>query len=137
MKKIGDKIQAIRQEKSLTLAELADKSQLSKGLLSKIENNINTNPSLETLNAIAESLNITIGDIIGEDLVVPSRIATPSPIPDWVAQLKESKKKCDKPLDEDILQALYVIQNRKASSKIDKNNWITIYNMLEITLSDK
>ena len=137
MNGIGERIQSIRQEKNLTLAELSLKSKLSKGLLSKIENDINTNPSLETLYSIAKSLGVTIGDILGMDLIRPSREITLTPMPDWAREIRESLNALGKPLDEDILQALYVIHNRKSSKQINKNNWITIYNMLEITLSGK
>ena len=47
-KKIADKIHEIRKNKGLTLAQLGDATGLSKGLLSRIENN-QVSPPIATL----------------------------------------------------------------------------------------
>jgi transcriptional regulator with XRE-family HTH domain len=52
---IGKKIRKIRQEKLIKLHELAEEAQISKGLLSKIENS-RTIPSLPVLISIIKSL---------------------------------------------------------------------------------
>ncbi|NKX44058.1 helix-turn-helix domain-containing protein [Roseicyclus persicicus] len=56
---IGRKVRALRQGLDVTLADLARSSDLSVGMLSKIENG-QTSPSLSTLKALAQALNVPI-----------------------------------------------------------------------------
>jgi len=56
---IGLNVRQARKKRNLTLDELARRTKLSKGLLSKIEN-FRTLPSLPALAAIARGLNITL-----------------------------------------------------------------------------
>ncbi len=56
---IGREVRAHRRQKSMTVADLADVTGLSIGMLSKIENG-NTSPSLNTLQALANALAIPI-----------------------------------------------------------------------------
>ena len=65
-KKIADKIHEIRKNKGLTLAQLGDETGLSKGLLSRIENN-QVSPPIATLSKIARGLEVPIGIFFEED----------------------------------------------------------------------
>ncbi len=65
-KKIADKIHQIRKNKGLTLAQLGDATGLSKGLLSRIENN-QVSPPIATLSKIAHGLEVPIGIFFEED----------------------------------------------------------------------
>jgi len=65
-KKIADKIYEIRKNKGLTLAQLGDATGLSKGLLSRIENN-QVSPPIATLSKIARGLEVPIGIFFEED----------------------------------------------------------------------
>lgn len=65
-KKIADKIHEIRKNKGLTLAQLGDETGLSKGLLSRIENN-QISPPIATLSKIARGLEVPIGIFFEED----------------------------------------------------------------------
>ena len=65
-KKIADKIHEIRKNKGLTLAQLGDATGLSKGLLSRIENN-QVSPPIATLSKIAHGLEVPIGIFFEED----------------------------------------------------------------------
>jgi transcriptional regulator with XRE-family HTH domain len=56
---IGRKVRALRRSLDVTLAELARSADLSAGMLSKIENG-QTSPSLTTLKALAQALNVPI-----------------------------------------------------------------------------
>ncbi len=55
LKKLGGKIKKIRKEKKLTFKDIAEKSGLSKGLLSKIERGLSA-PSLSSLRKISLAL---------------------------------------------------------------------------------
>jgi DNA-binding XRE family transcriptional regulator len=59
-KKIADKIRQIRKNRGLTLADLSRAIGLSKGLLSRIENN-QVSPPIATLSKIAQGLDVHIG----------------------------------------------------------------------------
>lgn len=57
---VGENIKKIRQEKGLTIKDIAEKTDITNSLVSQIENN-KVNPSLKTLIAIAEALRVKIG----------------------------------------------------------------------------
>ncbi|OIK11369.1 DNA-binding protein [Bacillus sp. MUM 116] len=54
---IGAKIRAIRKRKKITIAQMCEGTGLSKGFISNVENN-NTSPSINTLQTIAEFLDV-------------------------------------------------------------------------------
>ncbi|MDR4886827.1 helix-turn-helix transcriptional regulator [Fredinandcohnia sp. QZ13] len=62
---LGERIRKLRKQKKLTLEELAG-TKLTKGMLSLIENN-KANPSMESLNYIAERLEIDLSQLLNED----------------------------------------------------------------------
>ncbi|MEG1560449.1 MAG: XRE family transcriptional regulator [Clostridia bacterium] len=62
---IGDKIRRHRIKLSLTLDELASRTELSKGFLSQLERNL-TSPSIATLTDILEALGTNISDFFKE-----------------------------------------------------------------------
>ena len=72
---VGKNIKTLRKEKKLTLRSLAEKANISKSTLSDIENE-NTNPTVTTLNKIANALEVplflltrkTVKDIIDDKL---------------------------------------------------------------------
>src|SRR5687768_2678499 len=66
--RIGKKIREIRQKQQIKLHELAEEAQISKGLLSKIENG-RTIPSLPVLLSIVQSLKVDMSEFFeGIDL---------------------------------------------------------------------
>ena len=56
---IGREIHAFRKQQKITVAELAAETNLSSGMLSKIENG-NTSPSLSTLQTISNALSVPL-----------------------------------------------------------------------------
>jgi transcriptional regulator with XRE-family HTH domain len=63
--RIAQKIRSIRLERKLTLQELATRTQVSKGLISKIEN-LRTVPSLPVFITLLYSMNISPEDFFRE-----------------------------------------------------------------------
>ncbi|QEC72154.1 helix-turn-helix domain-containing protein [Arachidicoccus ginsenosidivorans] len=63
---VGDRIRLIRKSQKRTIQEVADTCQLSKSMISKIENN-KTMPSVATLVKIATALGTTISSILEQD----------------------------------------------------------------------
>lgn len=56
---IGAQVRSLRKKHDMTVMELAKQTGLSIGMLSKIENGV-TSPSLSTLQALAQALNVPI-----------------------------------------------------------------------------
>lgn len=65
MDKIGERIRLRREHKTMHLNELAKRVGVTKSCLSQIENG-KSFPSILTLKKIADNLNTTIGDLVGE-----------------------------------------------------------------------
>lgn len=63
---IGSRIRELRILRNLTLEELADRCELTKGFLSQLENDVNT-PSIQTLQDITEVLGISMSDFFKEE----------------------------------------------------------------------
>ena len=63
---IGAKIKLLRIKNQLTLEELANRSELTKGFLSQVERNL-TSPSIATLEDILEALGTTLGEFFSDD----------------------------------------------------------------------
>lgn len=61
---IGDKIKLLRNKQCLTQDELARKSDLPYTTLTKIETNVITKPSIQTVIKIASGLGITLDQLI-------------------------------------------------------------------------
>jgi len=63
-KEIGDKIKALRTKQGLTQDALARKCDIPYTTLTKIESNVITKPSIQTVSKIAAGLGISIDDLI-------------------------------------------------------------------------
>lgn len=61
---IGDKIRQLRNKQGLTQDELARKADLPYTTLTKIESNVITKPTIQTVVKIANGLGITIDDLM-------------------------------------------------------------------------
>ena len=62
---IGGKIKRLRVANSLTLEELANRCELTKGFLSQVERNL-TSPSISTLEDILEALGTNLREFFDE-----------------------------------------------------------------------
>jgi transcriptional regulator with XRE-family HTH domain len=127
---LGAKIRALRIEKQLTLPALADRSGLSKGLLSKIETDETSNPSISTLFKIAEGLETTVAAILETE-----RAAIKSPPitenNEWQKKLVSFLRTQDKEPDPHILSAMQLLRNRKAIKSDDLEHWKFLYTSIE------
>lgn len=128
MAHLGAKIRALRTDRKITLPTLANRAGISKGLLSKIETDESSNPSVSTLYKIAEGLELTIADILETDRVTVKRPA-PDEHADWRKKLAAAFK--GKELDSDILSAMQLLRNRKATKADDIEHWKFLYTSIE------
>lgn len=67
---IGSKIKELRMLNGLTQEELADRSELSKGFISQLENDL-TSPSIATLEDILQCLGMTISEFFAKEKEQP------------------------------------------------------------------
>lgn len=63
---LGAKIKQLRNQKSLTQEELADRCELTKGYISQLENNLNS-PSIATLGDILAALGSNLSEFFKEE----------------------------------------------------------------------
>ena len=67
---LGEKVRNLRLKMGLTQEELAERSDLTKGFISQVENN-NTSPSIDTMEGIVAALGITMADFFKIDQAKP------------------------------------------------------------------
>jgi transcriptional regulator with XRE-family HTH domain len=63
--RVGEKVKVLREEKGLSLKQLADLTGISTALLSQMENHL-VSPSLGTIIKLAKALGVKVGDFLGE-----------------------------------------------------------------------
>lgn len=63
---IGDRVKKLRQEKKISLSELALKAGVAKSYLSSLERNLQTNPSIQFLEKISTVLGVPVDNLILE-----------------------------------------------------------------------
>jgi transcriptional regulator with XRE-family HTH domain len=63
--RVGEKVKVLREQKGLSLKELADLTGFSTALLSQMENHL-VSPSLGTIIKLAKALGVKVGDFLGE-----------------------------------------------------------------------
>ncbi|WP_394237825.1 helix-turn-helix domain-containing protein [Niallia oryzisoli] len=63
---IGDRVKKLRQEKKISLSELALKAGVAKSYLSSLERNLQTNPSIQFLEKISAVLGVPVDSLILE-----------------------------------------------------------------------
>jgi len=68
---LGYKIRQLRKEKGMTLEQLAEKTDSSKGYIWELENRETKKPSAEKLQKIAESLGVTAVFLLDENKTNP------------------------------------------------------------------
>lgn len=64
MDNIGQRIKRIRTQKNKSLSELADAAGVAKSYLSNVERGIQSNPSIQFVEKIAQTLNVSVPSIL-------------------------------------------------------------------------
>jgi transcriptional regulator with XRE-family HTH domain len=62
---LGERLRALRQERGLSIAQVAERTALTKGFLSQLERNL-TSVSLSALARICSALGVRFGDVLDE-----------------------------------------------------------------------
>ncbi|RSD26701.1 helix-turn-helix domain-containing protein [Mesobacillus subterraneus] len=81
---IGERVKKLRQEKRMSLSELAEQAGVAKSYLSSLERNLQTNPSIQFLEKISAVLNVPVDHLIHEQADKENMDS------DWVNLVKEA-----------------------------------------------
>src|SRR5690625_3576383 len=84
---IGDKIKQLREEKDMSISELAEEANVAKSYLSSIERNIQSNPSIQFIEKISRVLGVTVNELISESSVSDKVIDLDE---DWLQIVQEA-----------------------------------------------
>ena len=83
---IGERVKKLRQERKMSLSELAEQAGVAKSYLSSLERNLQTNPSIQFLEKIASVLKVPIDRLIHDE----SEIGNQAVDSDWVDLVREA-----------------------------------------------
>ncbi|AGX01993.1 hypothetical protein N288_03680 [Bacillus infantis NRRL B-14911] len=61
---IGERVKRLRQERKMSLSELAEQAGVAKSYLSSLERNLQTNPSIQFLEKISAVLHVPVDTLI-------------------------------------------------------------------------
>ncbi|MGM0843542.1 MAG: helix-turn-helix domain-containing protein [Bacillota bacterium] len=61
---IGERVKKLRQERKMSMTELADKAGVAKSYLSSIERNLQKNPSVQFLEKVSKALNVPVDSLL-------------------------------------------------------------------------
>lgn len=129
MSHIGAKIRAERIARGVTLPNLAAQAGISKGLLSTIETNELSNPSIGTLAKIADALDTSVSEIVSDR---DTALGNPSKgQPRWLKNVEVALRMSGTEPDSGILEAMHVLQSRKALRIDDIEYWTSLYKSIE------
>ncbi|WP_409252225.1 helix-turn-helix domain-containing protein [Bacillus sp. SCS-153A] len=81
---IGERVKKLRQERKMSMTELADKAGVAKSYLSSIERNLQKNPSVQFLEKISKALNVPVDSLL-YDTVEDKHIDS-----DWVSIVEQA-----------------------------------------------
>jgi transcriptional regulator with XRE-family HTH domain len=117
---IGARIRRYRQDRGLSLTELANQSGVSKSHLSVIENGTGSRPGAHVLYALATALGVTLADLLGRTLRAAESADIPPSLLEFAAQQQ---------LPESDVHMLAGIQFRGEQPQTTQR-WAYIYNAI-------
>jgi transcriptional regulator with XRE-family HTH domain len=118
---IGLRIRRFRNERGLSLSELAEQAGVSKSHLSAIETGAGTRPGAAVLHRLASALGVTLADLFGRRV----QAAPPLAIPDSLADFARDRK-----LPEADISMLARIRFRGEQPKTSQR-WAFIYDAIK------
>jgi len=126
-----DRVRELRSSKNLTLKNLAEKTGLSVSYLSDVERG-NTNPSLNTIEVIADALEVSVQNLItgvefAEELDINA-------LPEGLQDLINDERYAEH-LNDDWISLLNQIQMRGKRPQT-KDDWLELYLHLKRVLGD-
>ena len=83
---IGERVKRFRKEKKMSISELAEKAGVAKSYISSLERNLQTNPSIQFLEKISQSLDVPV-DLLLHDEQSPDNLDQ-----EWLEIVEEAMK---------------------------------------------
>lgn len=112
--------------KGISVPALAEAAKISKGYLWQLENGEDPNPSIAMLTQIANALDTTVAELLGQP-AVKSKIPTiPDSLPIGLKEFLDEQKRHGEPVEEDIVRALAQLQSRGS-----KDDWAFLYESIK------
>ncbi|RFU60938.1 helix-turn-helix domain-containing protein [Bacillus sp. V59.32b] len=65
---IGDRVKKFREERKMSMTELAEKAGVAKSYVSSLERNLQTNPSIQFLEKISAVLDVSIDSLLHDEV---------------------------------------------------------------------
>lgn len=123
----GERLRRLREKEELSLEALAEKTGLSKAYLWKLEKKPDANPTLQVARDLAEGLDVSLRELIGDD--TPASEATPEPgaLPPG---LQECWDKYKGQMTRADLEGLAEVHFR-GSHPTDADGWFALYLQLK------
>lgn len=133
-KDIGQRIKRIREAQGISLAELARMADISKGYLHSLENQTPANPTLDTLQRVANALEVTIADLIGAPKVRP---VLPKALPPGLEDLVKELRSGGTPLDPETIASLASMRYRGKAPSAKEDFRMLLYVLKQVTGSKR
>jgi transcriptional regulator with XRE-family HTH domain len=120
---LGEKIKFFRENKRLNLSELAKRAGVAKSTLFKIEEN-KTNPTINTIWAIAEVLGVPFGELVGEGEIKGEGVSVvliekTDEFESYKMNLKEKAEYIAKPHFAGAVERIYVLNGAVRVGSVD------------------
>ncbi|WP_096156688.1 helix-turn-helix domain-containing protein [Bacillus sp. FJAT-45066] len=84
---IGERIKKYRQQRKLSMSELADRAGVAKSYLSSIERNLQSNPSVQFLEKVSAVLGVSVNTLLLDEDAHDNASKIDS---DWATLVKEA-----------------------------------------------
>lgn len=106
----GEKLRRLREQRQLKLRELAELCQISPGHLSQLENEHKGNPGLEIMRRLAETLGVSISELVTEE--TPEPLAAQPELPAALQEFVDAARVRGQPLAPEDVRMLAGIKYR-------------------------
>ena len=108
----AERLRLFREERGLRLADLEEKTGVSRGFLSELERGKKT-PTLDTLKKLASGLQVSIQDLVGDEKQ-PEEASTPGEdLPPGLREFVEDMEAKGTPIPKDHIAMLLGIHPRR------------------------
>ena len=142
---IGRRISHLRQQKAMTLPDLAARAQISKGYLWSLETHAerrpsdpSPNPGLDVLAKLAAELGTTVAALVDDHFhpAASSLGSQPKDLPAGLQEFLLQREQAGSPLPGDIVTTLAGMKLRGRRPQTVKE-WSTIFEVIENVIWDK
>jgi transcriptional regulator with XRE-family HTH domain len=133
LEKLGAKIRFFRQGKGWSLADLSERSGVSKAYISDLENGAAGKPNIQYVFNVAEALDVTLDDLVREATAKEQKVRRRSigDLPPGLAELQEELQFTDESLSDADVEMLAQVNFRGNRPK-DKEGWRFVHQAIKL-----